>query len=152
MVPERAPAYACRLRLARCKVARLLLGDPVKLVMRRVRHMGHIIAQTSDTASDGLVPRAPDRPAKRAAFVTRRLALNPMLNGSRVAACVRNTTRLGVSPMHPSSPQRSEEGICVFGDQPSLDRQAACVLPKSQPVGPELLDAVNKVWTHPPFV
>lgn len=58
VVAERAPVDARRLRLARCKVARLLLCNLVELVMRRVRHTGHIIAQTSDTRgrTDGQLP------------------------------------------------------------------------------------------------
>lgn len=51
VVAERAPVDARRLRLARCKVARLLFGNLVELVVRGVRHMGHMIAETSDTVA-----------------------------------------------------------------------------------------------------
>lgn len=57
MVAKRAPLDARRLRLVRCKIARLLLGDLVELIVRCVRHMSYIIAQTSDAAPDGLVQR-----------------------------------------------------------------------------------------------
>lgn len=49
VVAKRAPSDASRVRLTRGKVACLLLGDLVELIMRRVRHMSRIIVQTSDT-------------------------------------------------------------------------------------------------------
>ncbi len=101
VVAERAPVDARRLRLVRCKIARLLLGDLVDLVVRCVRHMGYIIAQTSDAAPDGLV----QRPREFGQAVPR--ASEPEVTISLDARKLAEPPRLACSPAETTTMQQN---------------------------------------------